>query len=348
MTSIGPIPVRRAYFACPGCGTGDYAADHRIGLGGGISRQGRRLICWFGGRHSFAEASASLKESGGWTVSDETIRRACRAESEAMAAWRAGSDRACEGFRAAVGLAESQADAAKVNTDAGRRDVRIGIFARRPPGKPATSEDRGGRSLPPPTARVAFVGLETSEAFGARWRPWARRLGPGDPTALSVLGDGAEWIWDQAAEHFPGAAQVLDVYHASEHLAAASRATHGDGPAATAWWRESRRRMVGDGWWGVCERVGEALVAHPTAACRAAMDGLTAYFSKHTGRMNYAPRPATGRSIGSGLVEGAAKLLIGKRSKQTGARWQVANVPVMGELCSLTYSSCRSAYWEAA
>ena len=76
MTSIGPIAVRRAYFSCPGCGLGEYPADRRIGLEGGISRQGRRLICWFGGRHSFAEAAASLQESGGWTVSDETIRQA--------------------------------------------------------------------------------------------------------------------------------------------------------------------------------------------------------------------------------------------------------------------------------
>lgn len=348
MTAIGRLSIRRAYFTCAGCGAGEYAADRRIGLEGALSRQGRRVVCWAGGRSSFAEASASLREIGGWTVSDETIRRACRAEAKAMAAWRADSGRACEDFLAAEGFVEFQTDAAKVNTDTGWRDVKIGIFARRPRGEPATSEDWAGRVLPPPTARVAFVGLESSEVFGARWPPWASRLGLGDPTALSVLGDGAEWIRNQAAERFPGAAQVLDVYHASEHLAAASRAVHGEGPVATAWWRESRRRMVGDGWWGLCERIGGALSADPTPACQAAMDALTTYFSKHTTRMNYAHRLHEGRSIGSGMVEGAAKLMIGKRLKQTGARWKVANVPLMGELCSLTYSSSWPAYWEAA
>ena len=88
-------------------------------------------------------------------------------------------------------------------------------------------------------------------------------------------------------------------------------------------------------------------MAHPTAACQAAMDDLTTYFSKHTTRMNYAQRLHAGRSIGSGMVEGAAKLLIGRR-KQTGARWKVANVPAMGEMCALNYSSCWPAYWEAA
>ena len=73
---------------------GEYAADRRIGLRGALSRQGRRATCRAGGRASFAEA-ASLKEIGGRAVGDEAIRRACPAESKAMAAWRAGSDRAC-------------------------------------------------------------------------------------------------------------------------------------------------------------------------------------------------------------------------------------------------------------
>ncbi len=90
------------------------------------------------------------------------------------------------------------------------------------------------------------------------------------------------------------------------------------------------------------------MVEMPTSACRAAMDGLTTYFSKHATRMNYAHRLKTGRSIGSGMVEGAAELLIGRRLKQTGARWKVANVPKMGELCSLSSSSGWTTYWNAA
>ena len=178
MTAIGRIAVRRAYFTCAGYKTGEYPADRRIGLQGALSRQGRRVICWAGGRASFAEAAASLQEIGGWTVSDETIRHACLAEFKAMAAWRADSDRACEDFRAADGLAEFQCDAAKVNTDTGWRDVKVGIFAKRPKGEPATSEDFARRALPAPTARVAFVALESSDVFGTRWRPWGATARP--------------------------------------------------------------------------------------------------------------------------------------------------------------------------
>ena len=56
---------------------------------------------------------------------------------------------------------------------------------------------------------------------------------------------------------------------------------------------------------------------------------MTGYFAAHTERLNYAHRPHTGRSIGSGMVEGAAKNLIGKWMKQRGARWVVSNAEAM-------------------
>ena len=47
-------------------------------------------------------------------------------------------------------------------------------------------------------------------------------------------------------------------------------------------------------------------------------------------RLNYAYRLHTGQSIGSGMIEGAAKDVIGKRLKKTGVRWFVKNVPKIG------------------
>ena len=74
---------------------------------------------------------------------------------------------------------------------------------------------------------------------------------------------------------------------------------------------------------------------------------MTGYFAAHTGRLNYAHRLHTGRSIGSGMVEGAAKNLVGKRRKQTGARWVVANADAMASLCCLSYSDQWDLYWAA-
>lgn len=349
MTALGGLSLTRAYFTCSDCGLGEYLLDHRLGIDGLLSRQARRLVCWTGGRMAFAQAAETLEQLGGWIVSDETIRRACQAEAATIAAWWSRAEAATAGFRGADGVPEFQTDAAKVNTDTGWRDVKIGIFAKRPPGEPAAAAEWESRDLPRPTARMAFAAIAPSALFGARWQPWAERLGLHDPTQLSVLADGAEWIWDQVALQFPGAAELIDIYHASEHLSDAGKALFGAGTeAAAAWLETGRQRLLSDGWWGLCEQIGQALGARPDAACQAAMDELTTYFSKHTTRLNYAHRLPTGRSIGSGMVEGAAKNLIGKRLKQTGVRWKVGSVPKMGELCCLTYSDGWSEYWDGA
>ena len=61
-----------------------------------------------------------------------------------------------------------------------------------------------------------------------------------------------------------------------------------------------------------------------------------------------AARLAQGRSIGSGLVEGACKQVIGRRLKQTGARWRVRRVERMAALCAVQASGQWAAYWAGA
>ena len=64
---------------------------------------------------------------------------------------------------------EFQTDAGKVNTTAGWKDMKIGIFAMRPRGLPAAPEHWATRDLPQTTCRYAFAAIETSGLFGARW-----------------------------------------------------------------------------------------------------------------------------------------------------------------------------------
>ena len=90
---------------------------------------------------------------------------------------------------------------------------------------------------------------------------------------------------------------------------------------------------------------GSEIEWRPHRAARVAMGTLSGYFATHIGRLNYCHRLYTGQSIGSGMVEGAAKNLIGRRLKQTGARWRVENVNQMAELRCLTYSDYWNLYW---
>ncbi len=245
VTAPGPLEIRRSYFTCPACSEGGYPLDTRLGVEGALSRQARRILCWAGGRMAFAVAAEALEELCGFSLSDETIRRACQAEAPTIAAWGATAEAARSEFRRADGLPEFQTDAAKVNTETVWLDVKIGVFAKREAGDPATSAEWDSRKLPPTTARSAFTAIETSEEFGARWRPWAARLEIDEPARLSVLADGAEWIWDRAAAQFPGSAEFLDIYHACEHWSDVAKALFGARTeAADAWLDGDRSRLL--------------------------------------------------------------------------------------------------------
>jgi len=345
MTALRAIVVVRAYFACRACGWGGYLADTWLGLEGYLTRGATRLVCLLGGQGSFATAERLLGECCGWKVSDERIRQACLVEATRVAAFRAESAAVVEAF-ATTGEIEFQTDAAKVNTRGGWRDMKIGIFARRERGQPATPADWNQRRLPAPTTRVAFAAIETIDDFAPRWREWAGRLGIDDLTQISVLGDGAEWIWNAAFQQFGNGPQVLDIYHAAEHISDAAKAIFGEGTAeATTWREEGRQLLLSDGWAGLCDHIGATLTKFPELAGHAALGELTSYFAIHTERLNYCHRLYTGQSIGSGMVEGAAKNLVGRRLKQTGARWEVDNVNKMAELCCLTYSDHWNLYW---
>ena len=299
-----------------------------------------------GGRHSFADAERLLAECCGWKLSDERIRQACQAEAAPIAAFRADSPAVAAAFAAAAGDIEFQTDAAKVNTSGGWRDMKVGIFARRERGEAATPAEWDGRELPAPTTRAAFAAIQAIDDFAPRWRGWADRLKITDRAAITVLGDGAEWIWNAAARQFGGCHEVLDIYHAAEYVSDAGKGLFGEGTlAAAAWLERGRGLLLSDGWAGLCDHIGATLEGSPELAGHAALGTLTGYFAAHTGRLNYCHRLYTGQSIGSGMVEGAAKNLIGRRLKQTGARWRVENVNQMAALCCLTYSDQWEPYW---
>ena len=287
-----------------------------------------------------------LTELCGWHVSDERIRQACHAEADRIATWRAEPT---PPPAVPTPPTEFQVDATKVNTDTGWRDMKIGVFAHRGRG-PAASADRWEeRSLPTPMRRVAFAAIEEIGTFGPRWGAWAERLGLTAFDRLSVFADGAEWIWNAADEQFPGHRGTLDFFHAAEHLGATAAALFGEGTAESrGWFREARTALLSDGWYGLQEHVGRTLCRAVSDVGRTAIDRLVGYLANHSHRLNYRHRLACGEPIGSGLIEGACKQVIGKRMKQTGARWTVPNANRMAELCCLTYSDQWTDYWNAA
>jgi hypothetical protein len=305
-------------------------------------------LCLAGASWSFAGAARHLAEFCGLRACDQTIRAVCHAEAGRLADWLHDGPVAGAGFAAAGGDIEFQTDGTMVNTTRhGWREMRLGVFAKRAPGRPATAADWDRRRLPDPAARVLFAAVETAAKFGPRLRRWSGRLGIRDPAAVTVLADGAHWIWNQVAVQLPGAAGVLDIFHACEHIAACAAAVFGEGTAAARDWLDrGRGALLTGGGAALAERIAAARAGVRSAPHRAALDSLAGYFAGQAEHLGYAARLAAGRSIGSGLVEGAGKQVIGRRLKQTGARWALRRVNRMATLCCAFHGDTWGAYWK--
>ncbi len=140
-----------------------------------------------------------------------------------------------------------------------------------------------------------------------------------------------------------------DIFHAVEHVAETARAVFGEGTAkATQWLDAGRSAVLAEGEPGLQRQIAETLKQVRSRKSRASLTTLSEYVANHSHHMHYAERLAEGRSIGSGQIEGACKNLIGRRLKQTGARWKVRRVNRMAGLCSLMYSDLWKSYWNAA
>lgn len=299
---------------------------------------------------SFRYGCSLLSQLAGWTTSHEVLRQVCYRQSDQLAPRRDGED--CpeiQPFVQATGQIEFQTDATKLNTLGGWRDMKIGVFAKREPVAAVAPEDWDRRRLPAPTARLAFAAIEEIETFAPRWWPWSQRLGL-EEDRLSVLGDGAEWIWDHVELHFPNSQGVLDIYHAGEWLGQGAKAGCGEGtPEASRWLEEARLALLRDGYLGLCEYARESSEWVPSAEGLAeALGPILNYFCGHRDRVNYVLRLRQGLPIGSGLIEGACKQVIGRRMKQTGAQWDVANANRMAQLCCLAHADSLTLYFNAA
>jgi hypothetical protein len=300
-----------------------------------------------GASWSFAGAARLLAEFCGLRTCDQTIRKVCFEEAGLLADWLHTDKAVGAGFAAAAGDIELQTDGTMVNTHEGWREMRLGVFAKRERGRPATPQEWDTRRLPAPHARLLFGGIETSAHFGPRIRRWAGRLGIRDPSVVTVLGDGASWIETQAETQLPGAEQLLDIYHALEHLGDCARVLYGEGPGqAQAWVDRGRAALLSEGNTGVQAHLAATRARLRAKAKRKALDEAAGYFGRRAECLGYAGRLARGQSIGSGLVEGACKQVVGRRMKQTGARWRVRRANRMATLCCTLHGDTWDSYWK--
>lgn len=307
----------------------------------------RRMAVLAGARDSFARAEVMPRELVGWELDDEVIRQLTHATAARLGAARA--DRTDDQrFTRAEGVVEVQIDAGKVNTTTGWRDIKSGVVCKRTRGTPATPEQWSDRTLPPPTIRTVVANVEESSAFAERVRAETDRLKVTTAGDVTVLGDGAEWIWNRAADVLPQAVGVLDVYHAIEHIGAAVKAIWGETVEATTRRQSGVRAVVTDGKVGIERWIATMFDTLPSGSSGDELRDLAGYLASHPTRLGYATRLANGRSIGSGLIEGSVKQLVNRRMKLTGARWRVEHVGPLVELAAVVDTPDWHDFWTAA
>lgn len=228
--------------------------------------------CVWPADRSFDVAAERLQECCGVTVSGETARRHCTAAGATVAEWGRSDPGAAGPFRAAAGEVEVQVDAGMVNTTGGWRDLKVVGFARRliGPALPPT----GGTAGNSPHQRPVWW-CRTSRGSTHSGETGGDRSGVSSGASVSVLGDGADWIWGTAEPQFPGSRQVLDVYHALEYVSDAAKGLYGEGTGrAQASYESDRSKLLPGEWPGVREWVVGELACEDTPVRRTAVEAL--------------------------------------------------------------------------
>jgi Uncharacterised protein family (UPF0236) len=259
-TVVGWITLNRTYYRCPACGHGQMPLDTALGVGrDSVSPGVRRLACRFGALLPFAQAATTLDEAAGVHLSPSTVRtltaqlgtqREATMQAQIAQGWAEGwaSTPSAPAERCYVAMDGT----CILSTDGGGREVKLGMVV------PVHTTPDGPRRGP---ARYAASGA-APDVFGRRLALVAHDQNVEGTDAVAVLGDGAAWIWNLADEHFPGATQIVDWYHASERVWTLGRALHGEGTDVTTTWVDAQLDVLAAG------RVADLVAAWQALPCR--------------------------------------------------------------------------------
>ena len=141
----------------------------------------------------------------------------------------------------------------------------------------------------------------------------------------------------------------LDVYHGLENISQAGKVLYGEGTEEYEKWREETTlELMWNGYELIEKRLERVEQEKLKWKEQEAIQRLRGYLENHRERLCYRERLAEGRAIGSGQIEGACKNMIGKRLKQTGARWRVRRLNRIASLCAVRYSEQWKLYWKTA
>jgi hypothetical protein len=343
LSLFGPVPVRRNYYHSQTEQQGRAPLDQALGLWAGYSPGVLRVLCRLAARFPFEIAASEFKAYCGLEVEGRQIQRIAqemgplvREVQQQLPPFKHDSGVIpvmyipVDGTGVPMVPSELEGRAGKQpDGSAKTREVKLGaIFTQ-------TTTDEEGLPMRDYQSTSYVAGFEEAADFMVRVRQEAIRRRMAAALLVVLLGDGAAWIWEQGRKCFPMAFQILDLYHALEHLCALTKLLEAQPDAAKALWQTWREELLADGIAEVLRQARERAAKLCGQPAELAADEI-GYFHNNQSRMLYGTYRALGFFYGSGVVEAGCKTVIGGRCKGSGMLWSEPGATHVLDLrCSL-------------
>lgn len=367
-TVLSEVEMKRAYYHCQECHQGILPKDKDLDIENTSFSPGvRRMMARVGAKESFEEGRGDLEELAGVMVTCKEVGRVSESigsQIERIAHFerdRAMEDRdpmnvregkvipllppiaklyiTIDGTGVPVVPFETEGRKGKQTDMAKTREAKLGaVFTQ-------TRRDADGCPIRDETSTSYVGAIEGAEEFGKRIYAEAVRRGLGRALQVIVLGDGAVWIRGIAEEHFQGAIQIVDLFHALEYLWDVGTLMYGPTGLAVTRWVKSQKDELKE---GDVEKVIAAIkrLKPQNQSIQEAVEQTIGYFETNRERMCYAKWIEQGLFVGSGVIEAGCKTIVGQRLKQSGMRWTVKGANAIIALRCCQISGRWEEFWE--
>jgi len=348
---FGSFPNERDYYFDPENGRGHFPADAALGLEGGYTSALARLICLESADATgFEKAQEHLRETGGIEVDARQLQRVVQRIGPAAQAWqeRPTPPEPCDapilyvsGDGTGLPMRQEELAGRKGKQEDGgakTRQAYLGcVFTQH-------QRDQNGSPIRDHDSTSYISTLAPVEDFGLLLRKEALRRGSGTAGKIVLLIDGAAGLENLGRINFPGALQIVDFYHAFEHLKTLLESLWGkDHPHIKKQRHRWAKLLLKD---GVQQIIQQARLWSRDKATREAVNKALGYFEHNIPRMQYGTFRRAGYFIGSGVVEAGCKTVIGARCKQSGMFWSQAGAENILALRCIKNSRQWDSFWK--
>lgn len=325
---FGSFTLARDYYYHGGKHQGHYPADAALGLEVGYTPALARLICLEGADEpGYEKAQRHLAVTGGIEVSARQIQRVVQRVGQEAQAWQ---QREARPGRCDAPIMYVSGDGTGVPM---RRKELAGRQGKQPDGSAKTRQvylgcvftqhrtDEKGHPVRDYESTTYVSSFQSIDQFGPCLRQEAIRRGMGQAGKVVLLIDGAPGLENMGKDCFKDSVQIVDFYHALEHVGRVLDAllgkNHPDHKARQGRWA---RRLLKDKVESLIRETRQACLGQAQAS---AVEEELGYFERNIRRMQYGTFRAAGYFIGSGVVEAGCKTVIGARCKQSGMFWSL-------------------------